>query len=437
MQLNLSSPRLAVFNVVTLSLTCFVFAYNQGLCRPFFSTQLSGLREQISRPTPTTSPVPSVPAGQVGQSMQAAKEAAPHSINASTVLKEGLAQFLQRWPAVRLEHHNLKPSDMVHYNITCKPKVWLLLSSLYRSLKFVRPTMLDMLRRSAGDCWFVTLLVSSDNGTQREILEDDFQFFERRLGYLSVTRHGESNGRDGKGYMLSAHWYGCWLIAHVIRESLPAVVGDPGSTVVLRHRPDECFRRCFDADAAGEVLAKWRYLILGQPVSGDNGLTTNWATYNDIIAAGFIRSNATDPIFYMAALSSSWSSHEYCHGLVYPEECMGKIPYCRVNGNIPPCRPPIFVSWQQHCLCRLSKDASRSFCIDKKPPDLPVRTPCLQITKDAKCILPLAGAESLPPALRPPSHQLKGGLRKFNIGYMKPRKGYQECIKGRDLNDTM
>ena len=66
------------------------------------------------------------------------------------------------------------------------------------------------------------------------------------------------------------------------------------------------------------------YLILGQPaqpVSGDNGLTTNWATYSDIIAAGFIRSNATDPIFYMAALSSSWSSHEYCHGLVYPEEC--------------------------------------------------------------------------------------------------------------------
>ena len=84
-------------------------------------------------------------------------------------------------------------SAEVHYNITCKPKVWLLLSSLCRSLKFVRPTMLDMLRRSAGDCWFVTLLVSSEKGTQREILEDDFQFFERRLGFLSVTRHGDQS----------------------------------------------------------------------------------------------------------------------------------------------------------------------------------------------------------------------------------------------------
>ena len=64
------------------------------------------------------------------------------------------------------------------------------------------------------------------------------------------------------------------------------------------------------------------YLILGQAVSADNGLTTNWATYSDIIAAGLIRSNATDPIFYTAAMSSSWSQHEYCHGMVYPEECI-------------------------------------------------------------------------------------------------------------------
>ena len=68
--------------------------------------------------------------------------------------------------------------------------------------------------------------------------------------------------------------------------------------------------------------------------------------------------------------------------------------------------------------------ALRNFCGEQDGVSRPfvskVRTPCLQITKDAKCILPLAGAESLPPALRPPSHQLKGGLRKFNIGYMTP-----------------
>ena len=47
----------------------------------------------------------------------------------------------------------------------------------------------------------------------------------------SFISRGESKGKDGKGYMYPVHWYGCWLIAHVIRESLPAVVGDPGSTV--------------------------------------------------------------------------------------------------------------------------------------------------------------------------------------------------------------
>ena len=60
---------------------------------------IGGLREQISRPTPTTSPVPSVPAGQVGQSMQAAKEAAPHSINATTV------RIRHRFVMFRYDYH--------------------------------------------------------------------------------------------------------------------------------------------------------------------------------------------------------------------------------------------------------------------------------------------------------------------------------------------
>lgn len=68
--------------------------------------------------------------------------------------------------------------------------------------------------------------------------------------------------------------------------------------------------------------------------------------------------------------------------------------------------------------------AFRHFCGEQNSISHPcvskVETPCLQITKDAKCILPLAGAESLPSALRPPSHQLEGGLRKFNIEYMTP-----------------
>ena len=52
--------------------------------------------------------------------------------------------------------------------------------------------MLDMLRRSAGDCWFVTLLSSSKESQSQplELLEDDFRFFEGRLGFMSITRHG-------------------------------------------------------------------------------------------------------------------------------------------------------------------------------------------------------------------------------------------------------
>lgn len=127
MHLNLSSPRLAVFNVMTLRWLCVCL---QSAAVPaallcFILVCLGGLGV-LDVPTPTTSP--DVTAGQTTTSGQAAKEAAQHSIKASTVLEDGVAQFLQRWPAVRLEHHNLKPSDMVHYNITCKPKVWLLLS---------------------------------------------------------------------------------------------------------------------------------------------------------------------------------------------------------------------------------------------------------------------------------------------------------------------
>ena len=46
--------------------------------------------------------------------------------------------------------------------------------------------------------------------------------------------------------------------SHILQRPLQRPQSDMPHEVVLRHRPDECFRRCFDADAAGEVLAKWR-----------------------------------------------------------------------------------------------------------------------------------------------------------------------------------
>ena len=273
------------------------------------------------------------PAGlrSVVDAISAATTTTSTSVPTSTAsaANEALSKFLEHWsPSIRLQYHNLHAENMSRYNVTCVPKVWLILSGLYRSLKYVRPTMLDMLRRSAGDCWFVTLLASSGTGHTLELLEDDYRFFEGRLGYMSLTRHGPALK---KWYNYPVHWYGCWLIAHVIRETLPQTAMDASRTIVLRHRPDECFRDCFDVDAAGRVFARYKYLILGQPISGDNGLTTNWATYADIIAAGLSQSPTTEALIlnpdkdhdlYHAAWSSSWSRSEYCHGMVRPDAAL-------------------------------------------------------------------------------------------------------------------
>ena len=67
-------------------------------------------------------------------------------------------------------------------------------------------------------------------------------------------------------------------------------------------------------------------MILGQPLSGDNALTTNWATYADII--GLSQSPTTELLIknpdkrqdlYYAAWGSSWSQSEYCHGMLRPD----------------------------------------------------------------------------------------------------------------------
>ncbi|CAJ1445523.1 unnamed protein product [Effrenium voratum] len=107
-----------------------------------------------------------------------------------------------------------------------------------------------------------------------------------------------------------------------------AAFSDADSTIVLRHRPDECFRKCFHLESARRVFARWRYLILGQPISGDNG------------------------------------------------------------------KEPTLSSW----------------CIDKKPPDKPLKKACIDITKGTKCILPREKWASLPLELQPPVEQRQGGF---------------------------
>lgn len=351
--------------------------------------------------------------------------------------------LVRRWsPNIELQHHNLRTADMDKYNITCIPKVWLLLSGLYRSLRYVRSTMLDMLRRSAGDCWFVTLLASGNRGYDLAIFKDDFRFFEGRLGYVSLIRHGLAVKE--KRYNYAIHWFGCWLIAHIIQQALPnATIGDPFRTIVVRHRPDECFRACFDADAAAAVFETWRYMILGQPISADNGLTTNWATYTDIIASGLGMQGQPNvvPGTVAAANAASWATSEYCHGHVRPDKCGGYVPYCQENNNTPPCKPPIFVGhgWEQHCLCRLKHEnnlvSGGAWCINKKQPNATLQNNgiCLDITKGTKCMLPLHNWSKIPERLRPPPEQLDGGLKKVLIPWMKPDAGFLMCNRGRDL----
>ncbi|CAE7356811.1 unnamed protein product [Symbiodinium sp. CCMP2592] len=403
------------------------------------TTTMSTLRLVLPSPPPEVS---RSAVDAVFATTAATSTSAPTSRAAAA--KEAVSKFLKHWsPGIQLQYHNLHAENMSRYNVTCVPKVWLMLSGLYRSLKYVRPTMLDMLRRSAGDCWFVTLLASSGSGHPLEVLEDDYRFFERRLGFISLTRHGPALRKD---YNYPIHWYGCWLVAHVIRETLPQTAMDAGRTIVLRHRPDACFRACFDADAAGHVFARRKYMILGQPFSGDNALTTNWATYADIIAAGLRQSPTTELLIknpgkrhdlYHAAWDSSWSASEYCHGILRPDVCVGKIPYCLMNNNTLPCRPPLFLpvlSWQQHCLCRLSNSKTSSWCIDDKPPGQPLKDQCLNITKGTMCILPRKNWKSLPKELLPPPEQLEGGLKEIrNIVYMKPDLGFFRCLSGRDL----
>ncbi|CAK9002991.1 unnamed protein product [Durusdinium trenchii] len=347
---------------------------------------------------------------------------------------EGQVQgWAHTYSGIQVQHHNLHAENISNYNITCVPKVWLLLSGLYRSLKYVRPSMLNMLQRSAGDCWFVTLLVSSYDGIDLAILQDDYQFFQGRFSFVSVIRSGIAKP---KGYAYAVHWHGCWWIAQQIREALKGKAAmDPSSTIVLRHRPDECFRHCFDVEAAAAAFTRWRYLILGQPISADNGLTTNWATYSNLIAPGLAANRSSN--LFLSAMSASWSKSEYCNGMLDPGECDHGIPYCLMNKNTAPCRPPVLLSWQQHCLCRLQGKGSSetSLCIDRKPPDLPLDA-CMDITKGTKCILPRSGWQKLPQQLLPPAWQLKGGLKDSgNVAYMRPtsKKGYQTCKAGRDL----
>jgi len=53
-----------------------------------------------------------------------------------------------------------------------------------------RHSLRRMLEKSVGECYFVTLMVA--DAPQASDLDDDVEFFDTRLSYLSVSRHGHA-----------------------------------------------------------------------------------------------------------------------------------------------------------------------------------------------------------------------------------------------------
>jgi hypothetical protein len=53
-----------------------------------------------------------------------------------------------------------------------------------------RHSLRRMLEKSVGECYFVTLMVA--DAPQAADLDDDVDFFDTRLSYLSVSRHGHA-----------------------------------------------------------------------------------------------------------------------------------------------------------------------------------------------------------------------------------------------------
>jgi hypothetical protein len=143
-----------------------------------------------------------------------------------------------------------------------------------------RHSVRRMLERSVGECYFVTFLVA--DAPQASDLDDDVEFFDTRLAYLSVSRHGRAENAPWH-YSYPLHWKGAWMLAQVTQQTHR--VGLTDASLVIRSRPDIAFRDCFDLKRAEQVFTERRYLVIGQQLSADNFLLTNAATYRDQIAA--------------------------------------------------------------------------------------------------------------------------------------------------------
>mmetsp|Transcript_13562 Transcript_13562/g.28886 ORF Transcript_13562/g.28886 Transcript_13562/m.28886 type:complete len:334 (-) Transcript_13562:9-1010(-) len=332
---------------------------------------------------------------------------------------------------------------MSKLRVPCVPRVWLLLSGQYRTFPDTRHSIKKMLERSVGQCYFVALLtptLSSDKGSavtktvQRDWLEADARLFDTRLAYLTVERHQKPN--TGFWYNYANHWRGVWTIADTLQK-MHGFATD-GSTIVVRSRPDVCFRDCFDFTNAAKVFASHRYLIIGQQISADNNMFTNVPTYAEQIAPYITKTSATanaleHPDEHTAMLNA-WqrgSVHYYSQ-------------YCELQDStsVEPCAVKTFQgSWQNHCICRGRDSGNWVACIDDEDKGhlgVSVRNTmaraCVDITKGVTCLYP-KDWRRLPEGIRPTAQEIAGGLEPWNISYF-PNGGINVCRVPSDLVET-
>eukprot|EP00854_Cymbomonas_tetramitiformis_P023337 gene23337-28239_t len=267
-----------------------------------------------------------------------------------------------------------------------------------------------MLENSVGDCYFVTLFTTASPGKNQ--LDEDAAFFNSRLAYISVARSGIA-ARE-KWYNYPIHWYGGWMIAEVVQELHKIPV--PDSTIVIRSRPDICFRDCFDFTQAQKVFSEHKYLMIGQLISADNNFFTNAVTYKEKVAALLYVNDQQ----WQYGQVNGWSRGS--------SDAWGK--YCEVDGDIA-CAVPFYEGWNNHCLCRVNDE---HLCTNgQEGPSVVEPTKkgqCVDITKGVKCVYPTRTRwNELPPGRRPPQNV---SVKDFDVGYF-PNGQVTLCMDTIDL----
>eukprot|EP00242_Pyramimonas_sp_CCMP2087_P016566 CAMPEP_0198205154 /NCGR_PEP_ID=MMETSP1445-20131203/8626_1 /TAXON_ID=36898 /ORGANISM="Pyramimonas sp., Strain CCMP2087" /LENGTH=708 /DNA_ID=CAMNT_0043877317 /DNA_START=184 /DNA_END=2310 /DNA_ORIENTATION=- len=345
-------------------------------------------------------------------------------------------------PHIEVGFHNLG-RDRTELRIPCVPKVWLLLSGQYRTFRDTRHSVRNMLQRSVGECYFVVIVVpttTSDKGGQPAVasdlhsnLEEDVTFFDSRLVYFALTR--QTSAAANQWFNFAVNYRALWVIAETLQR-MHAIHTD-ASTIIIRSRPDMCFRDCFDFTNAAKVFASHHYLIIGQQISSDCGMFTNWVTYAEQMAPYIGMDDAINigTPRESVAFRNAW---QRASTDVYPNYCKKGEP-----SNVSCAVKTYEGAWENSCICRDSMRSAATGgeggglrCLNgQEGSDQPAAVnltrdrACVDITAGMRCVYPAEKVwDRLPKEQRPTEEELTNGLESLNFGYM-PNGGIMWCKK--------